>query len=137
MADPDYFIELAEIDNQMKYSKEELAKSFRENAGEFWVVLNEHGFRYGAVGYFKFGDVYLFDGLRDNKVPNMGFILSKDCSKKVIDYIFTKTKVLYACARKRSKAVQRLLKSLGFIQIDASPNLATTEDLVWFKREEI
>lgn len=135
LADPDYFIGLAEQENQVKYSRDALSKTLKDNGGEFWVVLDNKGSRMGVVGYFKFDGIYLFDGLRDKASPILGMVNGLAGSRMVIEHMFTKTKIIYACARKSSKAVIRLLKKLGFKDIDASPGLATVEDLMWFRME--
>jgi hypothetical protein len=133
--DLDYFLDLADEDNKRLYPRLAVSNLIHQYGAEFWLITLD-GSKRGVVGYFKFGDIYFMEALKDHSKPATGISYSVEAGQLVIDYLTTLTPVIYTCARKSEPAIQVLCKKLGFKQIDRPEGFdhGLKEDLYFYRR---
>ena len=135
LTDIEYFLDLADADNKGLYPRDSLANVIKNYGVEFWET-HQNGKRMGVIGYFKFGEIYFVEGVRDRSVPNVGVTTSIEVTEMVIARIRLLTNRVYTCARKDSKAINIICKKLGFVEIDKLDYMGSVkEDLNWYKLE--
>lgn len=111
----DYVLNLAEIDNKREYSREQIKELFN-NPYEFWGIFLKGKIR-GVVGWFKIGEVYLMEALKDKSKPATGISYSIEVGELFLNYMFSFTNKVRTCAKIGDKAIQILCLKLGFKEL--------------------
>lgn len=109
----EYFIDLSCKENKYQESEDSIRSLISNYGGEFWSI-HLNGTMRGAVGYFKFGNSYLLEALKDRNQPPTGISYSIEVGNLMLDYLFELTDKVKTFARFEDKAVQILCKKLGF-----------------------
>ena len=136
LVDKEYFLDLADKDNKGLYTRDGIAKLIDQYGTEFWVIYHEDIPR-GVVGYFKFGNVYFLEALKDHAQKKGGLSHSVEVGQLVLKHLDEFTDIVYTCARRSDPAIQLLCKKLGFKEIDKMQdfNFGEKEDLIFYRRD--
>lgn len=113
LEDISYLVELAGSQINGYIPADKTLELVKLHNGEHWSVYYKDT-RCGVVGYFTDGITYFFDGLKDQRIQGIGITTSIKAAQMMIDHMFNFTKTVVSCAFEQDKAIQILLKKIGF-----------------------
>ena len=121
-----YFYNLIDDNNGFKRGNEEAKELLEIYENEFWEVYAKNSLL-GVIGYFKVGDCYVLEGIKDPDANLKGLVYSIEAAKMVMNYLSVVTDIIRTCARPKDKAIQALCIKLGFKKIGIENNFIVYE----------
>lgn len=131
--DWEYLMMLAEKDEGKFATRKMLAVEIVNYAEYFWTIYVEQK-PIGVGLVLKMNDKLILEALKDIRATGAKIKHSIDAGQVMLDYLFRDNTEVYTCARVEDKAIKRLCRRLGFVDIGNAASYYC--DVTMFRKEK-